>query len=71
MFITGYDQVRRCSSWSVSENSTILNKSFVCERPVGNGDIWAKSYVNGDDGSVLGMEFAKGEFQFQEGFAEP
>ena len=36
---------------------------------VGNEDSWVEAYVNGDDGSVLGMEFA--EFQFDEGFAEP
>ena len=71
MFVTRYDHGCRWRSWAVSENCTVLNKSFVCERAVGNEDSWAEAYVNGDDGSVLGMEFAEGEFQFEEGFAEP
>ena len=41
------------------------------ERAVGNEDSRAKAYVNGDDGSVLGVEFADDEFEFREGFAEP
>ena len=40
------------------------------ERAVGNKDSWAKACVNGDDGSVLGMEFADDVFEFREGFAE-
>jgi len=71
VFVTRYDHVCRWRSWAVSENCTVLNKSFVSERTVGNEDSWVEAYVNGDDGSVLGMEFAEGEFQFDEGFAEP
>ena len=69
MFVSRYDHVCRRRSWAVSENCTVLNKSFVSERAVGNEDSWVEAHVNGDDGSVLGMEFA--EFQFDEGFAEP
>ena len=71
MLVARYDRVCWWRSWAVSENGTVLDESFVCERAVGNEDSWAKAYVNGDDGSVLGMEFADDVFEFREGFAEP
>ena len=55
----------------VRENCTILNKSFVCERVVGNEDSWAEACVNGDDGSILGIEFAEGLYRFKEGSVDP
>ena len=50
----------------VSENCTVLNKSFVCERVVGNEDSWVEACVNGDDGSIRDKEgcffFFSGKF---------
>ena len=37
---------------------------------VGNEDSWAEACVNGDNGSILGMEFAEGLFRFEEGFVD-
>ena len=71
MFFTRYDHGCRWRSWAVSENCTVLNKSFVCERVVGNEDSWAEACVNGDDGSILGMEFVEGLYRFEEGSVDP
>ena len=38
----------------------------MCERVVGNEDSWAEACVNGDDVSILGMEFAEGLYRFEE-----
>ena len=70
VLVTRYEGVCRESRWAVSEYGTFLDKSFVRERAVGNEDCWAEANVNGDDGSVLGMEFADYVFEFGEGFAE-
>ena len=56
VFVTRYDHSCRWRSWAVSENCTVLNKSFVCERVVGNEDSWAEACVNGDDESVKDKE---------------
>jgi len=43
----------------------------VSDRAVGNEDSRAESDVEGDYGSVLGMEFAENGFEVGERFADP
>ena len=55
----------------LGKDGTVLDESFVSDRAVGNVDSRAESKVEGDYGSVLGMEFGENGFEVGERFVDP